>query len=94
MGWLKRTYEHLRTLLEFQHIYLKVHRQMTKAGSEFVNHFISKWEMSFSVFLRGVRWFETHVLGVSVGPIFNGQNDQELDRYCCLVAGITFIFGL
>ena len=32
--------------------------------------------LSFGL-LHGMRWFETHVLGLPVGPIFKGQAGQE-----------------
>ena len=33
-------------------------------------------EMNSSVFLYGVRWFKTDVLGLLISPIFKGQAGQ------------------
>ena len=33
--------------------------------------------MPFSGLLRGVKWFETDVLGLPIGAIFKGQAVQE-----------------
>jgi hypothetical protein len=38
--------------------------------------------MPFSGLLRGVKWFETDVLGLPISPIFKGQAVQEEQLDC------------